>query len=261
MNADGSGVSNITNNVSEDCVANVSASGRIAFASNREGYFRIYAINPDGSGVTRITNTLGCGSADFVIHPNWSPSAAKIAFVRDCTGTDNDLYVMNADGTGEVRLTTTPDRVEFYPSWSPQGDRIAFEGCFNPSACNSQIYTITPQAAERSSSPPPDRTGSPTGSRSPRQTKRSPSALSRTRATAIRTSRSARPRPPSWQFPSQRPAAARSAWASSFPRRLEAKGCRRTRTLTTCSLRRCDPARCVPPQLLGSDSFLPDLRL
>ena len=33
---------------------------------------------------------------------------------------------MNADGTGEVNVTNTPDVSEEYPAWSPDGTQIAF---------------------------------------------------------------------------------------------------------------------------------------
>ena len=36
-----------------------------------------------------------------------------------------DIYVMNADGTGQVRLTNNPAG-DWSPSWSPDGQRITF---------------------------------------------------------------------------------------------------------------------------------------
>ena len=49
---------------------------------------------------------------------------AKIAFtsVRD---ENSDIYIMNRDGGDQVRLTINPAR-DYDPSWSPDGDRIAF---------------------------------------------------------------------------------------------------------------------------------------
>lgn len=48
----------------------------------------------------------------------------KIAFVSDRDG-DEDIYLMNSDGTGPVQLTNHPAR-DFDPTWSPDGARIAF---------------------------------------------------------------------------------------------------------------------------------------
>ncbi|SRR6266487_2143191 len=40
---------------------------------------------------------------------SWSPDGKQILFVRT-QGGDNELYVMNADGTGVTQLTTTKAR-------------------------------------------------------------------------------------------------------------------------------------------------------
>ena len=46
---------------------------------------------------------------------------AKIVFV-----VDDDIYVMNDDGTGRRRLTKNTVSRDHYPRWSPDGTRIAF---------------------------------------------------------------------------------------------------------------------------------------
>src|SRR2546422_814245 len=76
---------------------------RIAFIRTRV----ISVANADGSG----ERSTGVNSLDY--HPAWSPDGTKIAFVH---GTDAGLYLMNADGSGQMRLTSG---VSLSPSWKP----------------------------------------------------------------------------------------------------------------------------------------------
>ena len=57
--------------------------------------------------------------------PSWSPDSKQIAFYSERDGKPADLFLMNADGTGERRLTSTP-AAEGYPSWSHDGKQMAF---------------------------------------------------------------------------------------------------------------------------------------
>ncbi|MDP6214321.1 MAG: hypothetical protein QGI41_05215, partial [Acidimicrobiales bacterium] len=50
---------------------------------------------------------------------------SKIAFHSDRDG-DDEIFVMNADGTGVTQLTDNDGR-DGFPVWSPNGKQIAFE--------------------------------------------------------------------------------------------------------------------------------------
>jgi len=91
--------------------------GSIAF--ERDG--QVLTKNPgDVSSGTPLT-ALGSNE-----DPAWSPDGTRIAFVSNRSG-PFDLYVMNADGTGQTRLTF--ESVDAHnPAWSPDGTRIAFDG-------------------------------------------------------------------------------------------------------------------------------------
>lgn len=49
--------------------------------------------------------------------PKWSPDGARLTFMSDREG-DEEVYVMNADGTGVVRVTNSPGPDE-EPAWRP----------------------------------------------------------------------------------------------------------------------------------------------
>lgn len=53
-----------------------------------------------------------------------APRRAKIVFTSTRNG-NAEIYVMNADGSEEIRLTHHP-RDDFDPTWSPTGEHIAF---------------------------------------------------------------------------------------------------------------------------------------
>jgi TolB protein len=108
------------------------ANGKIAFVSQRDGFFDLYLMNPDGTGQTGLTS-----DRTFDGDPAWSPDGSKLAFFGVCDGLHFGICVMNADGTGRILVTTNSNDGE--PTWSPDGTRIAFTrgGC-----CDSDIYAI-----------------------------------------------------------------------------------------------------------------------
>ncbi|MCM3903894.1 MAG: hypothetical protein ND866_19500, partial [Pyrinomonadaceae bacterium] len=129
MNADGSNQTELTNSGRAGSLGWSPDSSRIAFDSNRDGNSEIYVMNADGGDVQRLTNNSGF---DFL--PKWSPDGTRIAFVsnRDepnpsaCGNCNFEIYVMNADGSNQTRLTNNPS-YDLSPEWSPDGTRIVFQ--------------------------------------------------------------------------------------------------------------------------------------
>ncbi len=106
----------------------------------------IFTMNPDGTGQTRIT-TNPAGDLD----PALTSDGTKIVFVREVPGPNpddppaaQDIWSMNADGTGETNLTPGPE-TETEPAISPDGTKIAFErnvGGTDHDSGNHEIFTM-----------------------------------------------------------------------------------------------------------------------
>ena len=126
MNADGTGVVRLTDNSVFDYAVGWSPDGiRILFMRGGDSG-GIHVMHTDGTGVVRLTdNSL----REWPL--GWSPDGTRILFRRDPYGgveyerADMELYVMNSDGTGVVRLTNNSvfDGAAY---WSPDGTRIVF---------------------------------------------------------------------------------------------------------------------------------------
>jgi TolB protein len=103
----------------------------------------INVIKGDKNGQWDLINDLNSmPNLDYAEAPySWSPGGERLAFVNKFF--DSDLYVINADGSGQRPLTETL-QPEGYPAWSPDGKKIAFVAM-----SDSDVYVIDTDGSGR----------------------------------------------------------------------------------------------------------------
>jgi Tol biopolymer transport system component len=101
---------------------------KIAFMSNRSGFWDIYSMNSDGTNQIKLTNDDMKVAFAFAV----SPDGKKIAYISDKSG-NPDLWVMELATKQATQMTSTELTDEGSPSWSPDNSAIAFHSDDNTS--------------------------------------------------------------------------------------------------------------------------------
>ena len=92
----------------------------------------IYLINANGTGQTRLA--LG-------FEPALSPDGSTIAFVKGVRSGEEEIWLMNADGSNQRPLFVNVNgRAVAYPVFSPDGSKIAFQ--MDSATTSYLIYVI-----------------------------------------------------------------------------------------------------------------------
>jgi Tol biopolymer transport system component len=127
MNADGTDQTRLTSNPADDAAPawapGISSCGaqrdEIAFESDRDGNYDIYAMRPDGSELVTLTND---STEEF--DPSWAPDCSAIAVDRVVQG-NYDIFRLEVASGATTRLTSSPEE-DSRPAWSPDGRLISF---------------------------------------------------------------------------------------------------------------------------------------
>ena len=88
-------------------------------------------MNPDGSNIKQVTDLENVGGRS-----SFSPESNKLTFYAGPFG-DRNIYIINIDGTGLIKLTNIGDNLG--PCWSPDGNWITFTSYRDG---NNEIYII-----------------------------------------------------------------------------------------------------------------------
>ena len=95
----------------------------------------IRVVNWNGTGDSPVTSPI----AATIETPTWSSDGQRIAFTVNA-GFQEDIWVVNEDGSGLTQITDTP-AYEAYLSWSPDGTRIAY-------TTDASIYAVKPDGSD-----------------------------------------------------------------------------------------------------------------
>ena len=112
----------LTNGDWDDITPAPSPNGeKIAFASNRLGYWDLYLMDLASGELTRLTDT-----PDYEAAPSWSPDGTFMAYEAY---RDDNLEIMVGpadDPTNNAIRLTTSTASDHSPAWAPGGRQIAF---------------------------------------------------------------------------------------------------------------------------------------
>jgi len=105
----------------------------LAFSSDRAGVHEIWTMNPDGSDARQVSRGSGGGGGGGALVPDWSYDGTRLAYTarQDPNVGIPEVWVVNAEGTDQRRLTTTPPAPSgptwsLLPTWEPGDLRIYY---------------------------------------------------------------------------------------------------------------------------------------
>ena len=118
MDADCSNVTRLTEHPERDQRGVFSPDGAtIAFVSQRDGDVAIWLMAADGSNPRKLVQGR---------EPSFSPDGRRIAFTSSAFDDNDEIYLIDLDGSNRTRLTDNRRKLDWFASFSPKGDRLVY---------------------------------------------------------------------------------------------------------------------------------------
>lgn len=116
------GLTRLTSGPWDDINPSLSMDGsKVAFASNRNGYWDLYILELSSGSLSRLTDSLS-----YEGRPSWSPDGLWLAYEAYTDAGGLEIFIGPADGSGSAVQLTMDPAADHSPAWSPLGRAIAF---------------------------------------------------------------------------------------------------------------------------------------
>ncbi|MGH9465358.1 MAG: Tol-Pal system beta propeller repeat protein TolB [Thermoanaerobaculia bacterium] len=136
-NRDGSGLRQLTHANGIDTNAAWSPGGReIAFTSSRSGEPQLYTMDAEGANLRRISL-----QGEYNDGAEWSPDGTRLTYASRTGSNRFDILLADLVTLEATRLTSGPASNES-PTFSPDGQRIAFARTLGGGAGRTQIFAM-----------------------------------------------------------------------------------------------------------------------
>ena len=118
MDADSANVVRLTEHPERDQRGVFSPDGEtIAFVSQRDGDVAVWLMDADGANPRKLVQ----GG-----QPSFSPDGRRIAFTSSAFDDNDEIYLIDLDGSNRTRLTENRRKLDMFASFSPKGDYLVY---------------------------------------------------------------------------------------------------------------------------------------
>jgi len=135
MQADGTKQTQVTSLGGRALFPDMSPDGSKFVFAGTEGtdeHTEVYVVDATGGNLVALTSCADGKAGCANDYPAWSPDGKKIVFTHqddadaDDAGINQQIWIMNADGSKAHALTTGPEPKDQLADWSPDGASIAY---------------------------------------------------------------------------------------------------------------------------------------